>query len=97
MADPPSPHKRLTSIVVGAGAAGLAAARQLHDTGCQVTVLEARDRLGGRVWAAFDLAPYPIELGAEYIHGAPDEWRLVNHWPCTRGLRKIILDLSRPV
>lgn len=79
MADPHSPIT-LKVIVVGAGAAGLAAARELHDKGCQVTVLEARNRLGGRVWTAFDLAPYPIELGAELIHG--DQvmtWELLKH------------------
>lgn len=70
MADHPSSRNSPEVIVVGAGAAGLAAARQLHDAGCKVTVLEARDRLGGRVWTTYDLAPYPIELGAEYIHGA---------------------------
>src|SRR5205085_9109723 len=37
-------------IVLGAGMAGLVAARLLHDSGFTVTVLEARDRLGGRTW-----------------------------------------------
>ena len=60
----------LRVVVVGAGAAGLAAARLLMDDGCHVTVLEARNRIGGRVHTAFDLAPYPVELGAEFIHGA---------------------------
>src|SRR5262245_34245935 len=57
-------------IVIGAGAAGLAAARRLHDAGQRVTILEARDRIGGRAWTAYDLAPHPIELGAEFIHGS---------------------------
>src|SRR5438132_723663 len=56
-------------IVVGAGAAGLAAARRLHDAGHDVTVLEARDRLGGRTWTDYDLAGHPVELGAEFVHG----------------------------
>lgn len=59
----------LNVIIIGAGAAGLAAARHLHDLGHQVTLLEARDRIGGRVWTRFDLAPHPVELGAEFIHG----------------------------
>jgi monoamine oxidase len=56
-------------IVIGAGAAGIAAARRLRAAGRDVTVLEARDRVGGRVWTARDLAAVPVELGAEYVHG----------------------------
>lgn len=56
-------------IIIGAGAAGLAAGRTLHDLGHPVIILEARDRIGGRTWTHYDLAPYPVELGAEYIHG----------------------------
>lgn len=55
-------------IVVGAGAAGLAAAKTLKSGGFEVVVLEARDRLGGRVWTdrRFGAA---VELGAGEIHG----------------------------
>lgn len=56
-------------IVIGAGAAGLAAARELHDRGVEATVLEARDRVGGRAMTSYDLAPHPVELGAEFVHG----------------------------
>lgn len=56
-------------LVIGAGAAGLAAARVLHDGGSAVTVLEARDRVGGRAHTNFDIASHPVELGAEFIHG----------------------------
>jgi monoamine oxidase len=56
-------------LVIGAGAAGIAAARTLHDAGVSVTVLEARPRIGGRVLTNSTLAPHPIELGAEFIHG----------------------------
>lgn len=55
--------------VVGAGMAGLASADALQQMGYNVTVFEARDRLGGRVHTHHGLAPYPIELGAEFIHG----------------------------
>jgi polyamine oxidase len=55
-------------IVVGAGMAGLVAARLLHDSGFQVTVLEARARLGGRTWTDDSLGA-PLDLGGSWVHG----------------------------
>jgi len=61
-------------IIIGAGAAGLSAARALSERGFDVIVLEARERLGGRVFTHRDRdTPVPIELGAEFIHGSADE------------------------
>ena len=60
------------TLIVGAGAAGLAAAAALSRAGASALVLEARARVGGRVWSR--RAPglrIPVELGAEFIHGRP--------------------------
>lgn len=60
--------------VVGAGAAGLSAARVLAGAGVRVAVLEARDRIGGRIATVRDNAsPVPLELGPEFVHGATEE------------------------
>jgi monoamine oxidase len=57
-------------LILGAGAAGLGAARALKDAGLDVLVIEARGRVGGRVLTRSDLAtPVPVELGAEFLHG----------------------------
>ncbi|HEX2860718.1 MAG TPA: NAD(P)/FAD-dependent oxidoreductase [Lacunisphaera sp.] len=57
-------------LVIGAGVAGLAAARELARRGWHVRLLEARDRAGGRVFSAKPAGwPHPVELGAEFIHG----------------------------
>ncbi len=53
-------------MVVGAGLAGLAAADELHRTGLDVEVFEARDRVGGRVWSV-PFAGATAERGAEFI------------------------------
>jgi monoamine oxidase len=54
-------------IIIGAGASGLAAARALDAAGRAVLVLEARERIGGRIWT--DHRYGPVELGAEFVHG----------------------------
>src|SRR3954452_9774889 len=65
---------RYDTIVIGAGAAGLAAARELSGAGRHVAVLEARDRIGGRIFTLHQPGlPLPIELGAEFIHGDVSE------------------------
>jgi len=66
-------------LVIGAGAAGLAALRELTRAGLKALCLEARDRIGGRILTVHDpLSPIPIELGPEFIHGRPPEiWGIV--------------------
>jgi monoamine oxidase len=57
-------------VIIGAGAAGLAAARALSGAGKRICILEARPRAGGRIHSLhFADLPVPIELGAEFIHG----------------------------
>jgi len=66
-------------IILGAGAAGLSAAVELAKAGLKVTILEARDRIGGRIFTKHDpVCHAPVELGAEFIHGRPPEiWKLL--------------------
>lgn len=67
-------------IIVGAGAAGLMAARELARAGKRVTILEARDRCGGRIHPLPALQfGYPADGGAEFVHGEA---------PVTRGLAR---------
>ncbi|GIW41544.1 MAG: hypothetical protein KatS3mg076_2121 [Candidatus Binatia bacterium] len=66
-------------VVLGAGMAGVAAARELSARGLDVQVLEARDRVGGRIHSVRDFCASPVEGGAEFIHGKKAE-----HWPEVR-------------
>jgi monoamine oxidase len=77
---PPAPRLLTHFVVIGAGAAGLMTARELARAGKRVTILEARERCGGRIWP---LPPeefgYPAEGGPEFVHGAA---------PVTRALMR---------
>ena len=77
-----SPMGRYDILVLGAGIAGLAAARALADAGLRVALIEARDRIGGRIFTdrinRNRGEPVSIELGAEFIHGLPPvSWDLI--------------------
>lgn len=87
-------------LIIGAGAAGLAAAAELHDAGVSVLVLEARARVGGRVHTLYpDGLGVPVELGAEFVHDLTDELRALidgagielveiggTHWRADQGV-----------
>ncbi|KAJ4835961.1 hypothetical protein Tsubulata_037128 [Turnera subulata] len=62
-------EERKKIIVIGAGPAGLTAARHLQRQGFSVTILEARERIGGRVFTDFSSLSVPVDLGASIITG----------------------------
>jgi monoamine oxidase len=65
-------------IILGAGMAGLVAARTLAERGLRVCVLEAKQRVGGRVMSQKVDGGGTVELGAEFVHGrAPELWALI--------------------
>jgi monoamine oxidase len=64
-------------VIIGAGIAGLSAARLLAQAGQRVAIVEARDRVGGRIHTRH-VSGIPIELGAEFVHGRhPALWSLI--------------------
>ena len=66
--------------ILGAGVAGLEAARVLQEHEIDFTVLEARERVGGRIFSLHDDSlPVAIELGAEFVHGRAPELRAIAH------------------
>jgi monoamine oxidase len=68
------PTTKCDVVIVGAGVAGLAAMRLLELRGVRTLVLEARDRIGGRIHTVRDpRVAHPIELGAEFVHGSAPE------------------------
>ena len=78
----------MSTLLLGAGVAGLAAAKALREAGEEVVVLEAKNRLGGRACTDRTFADVPVEFGAEFIHGErAATWELIRdlklptlHW-----------------
>ncbi|BAQ60798.1 amine oxidase [Geminocystis sp. NIES-3708] len=56
-------------IIIGAGIAGLSAARSLQNKGFEVVLLEGRNRIGGRLWTSRKWKDAPVDMGASWIHG----------------------------
>jgi len=81
-------EQQMDVLVIGAGVSGLAAARTLAESGLRVVVLEARDRVGGRIFTQ-RVGNETLELGAEFIHGRPPElWAAINEAGLTTYERK---------
>ncbi len=62
-------------VIIGAGAAGIAAGKRLMAAGVKTLILEARDRLGGRAWTVPTAIGKPVDLGCEWLHSAD-----INPW-----------------
>lgn len=70
-----------TVLIIGAGAAGIAAGARLRTNNIPVTILEARNRIGGRIWTDTETYAFPLELGAEFIHGSGVlTWQLIKRY-----------------
>ena len=94
----PGSHNRMwDAIVIGAGASGLGAARVLADAGKRVLVLEARDRIGGRMWTDRTSMSIPTERGAELVHGTTvSTWGLIDGLGLSTRRQTAIFSRLRP-
>lgn len=83
------------TVVIGGGAAGIAAARRLHDAGEEVLIIEAGERLGGRARSIDLLAPdgrtYVVDAGCGWLHSAKR-----NSWTAIAEARGMTIDRSDP-
>ena len=77
-------------VVVGGGAAGIGAARRLHDAGIDTLLIEARSRLGGRAFTSIE-GGYPVDLGCGWFHSAEQ-----NPWPSIAQAQGHAVDKTRP-
>lgn len=74
------PNQLYDAIVIGAGYAGLTAARDLSTNGFKTLLLEARDRIGGRTWSS-NIGEYPFELGGTWVHwNQPHVYREISRY-----------------
>ncbi len=75
------PNFKSDVLILGAGASGISAAAELKSRGRSINVIEARDRIGGRILTIKNAAPFPIELGAEFVHGTEETlWNLIERF-----------------
>lgn len=77
-------------VIVGGGAAGIAAGRRLHDVGVDCIIVEARERLGGRSWTV-NAGGYPVDLGCGWLHSAEE-----NPWTRIAKAQGLTIDHTPP-
>lgn len=82
-------------LVIGAGLAGLAAAREITRRGHHVVVLEARDRIGGRIWTSTTWPDAPLDLGATWIHGVTGN--PISDLADQLGARRLVTSYNRAI
>ncbi len=78
-------------VIIGGGAAGIAAARRLREARVDTLVLEARGRLGGRAWTVADAAGLPLDLGCGWLHSADR-----NPWASIAQAQRRAIDKTPP-
>ncbi|MFD3926816.1 flavin monoamine oxidase family protein [Streptomyces sp. NPDC058614] len=87
----------LDVVVIGAGVAGLSSARVLADAGKSVVVVEARNRIGGRMWTDRSAMSVPVERGPEFIHGTmASTWELVREQGLRTHGHTVTISRTRP-
>jgi len=79
------------TVVIGGGAAGIAAARRLHQAGVKCLIVEARPRLGGRAWTIVDASGQALDLGCGWLHSADR-----NPWVAVAEEQRRTIDKTRP-
>lgn len=79
------------TVVIGGGAAGIAAARRLHYAGVKCLIVEARPRLGGRAWTIADPSGYALDLGCGWLHSADR-----NPWVAVAEEQRRTIDKTPP-
>jgi monoamine oxidase len=78
-------------VVIGGGAAGIAAARRLHDASIKCLLVEARSRLGGRAWTVTDESGFALDLGCGWLHSADR-----NPWAAIAQSQDATIDKTPP-
>jgi monoamine oxidase len=78
-------------VIIGGGAAGIAAARRLREARVDALILEARPRLGGRAWTVADAAGLPLDLGCGWLHSADR-----NPWASIAEAQRRAIDKTPP-